>query len=162
MSEYIMERFHRNVSEAPNAPLFYDDTHPNGITFRQFDEMSARVYGWLKKQGIGREDFVLIHLPRGLTPFAVAAGIDRCMRLSCEAYHIAGMKFHRAASSHNTFNLHFFGVKLSEVLSDPVMAAIEGLAFFQGTKLLEAPRYIHGTVNSSAMVKSSLIRSGAG
>ena len=75
MSEYIMERFHRNVSEAPNAPLFYDDTHPNGITFRQFDEMSARVYGWLKKQGIGREDFVLIHLPRGLTPFAVAAGV---------------------------------------------------------------------------------------
>ena len=81
MSEYIMERFHRNVSEAPNAPLFYDDTHPNGITFRQFDEMSARVYGWLKKQGIGREDFVLIHLPRGLTPFAVAAGIDDECRL---------------------------------------------------------------------------------
>ena len=98
----------------------------------------------------------------GTVAFAVAAGIDRCMRLSCEAYHITGMKFHRAASSHNTFNLHFFGVKLSEILSDPVMAAIEGLTFFQSTKLLETPGYIHGTVDSFAMVKSSLIRSGTG
>ena len=73
--EYIFERFRRNVTEAPDAPFLYDDAHPNGITFRQFDEISARVYAWLKEKGIGREDFVLINLPRGVTPFVAAAGV---------------------------------------------------------------------------------------
>lgn len=73
--EYIFERFSRNVEETPDAPFLYDDAHPNGITFRQFDEISARVYAWLREKGIGREDFVLINLPRGITPFVAAAGV---------------------------------------------------------------------------------------
>ena len=73
--EYILEKFHRNVMTAPDAPFLYDETYPDGITFAQFDILSARVYSWLKKQGIGREDFVLINLPRGLTVFAAAAGV---------------------------------------------------------------------------------------
>ena len=73
--EYLLERFRRNVQEAPNQPFFYDDAHRNGITFAEFDDLSARVYAWLKGRGIGREDFVLIHLPRGAMPFAAAAGV---------------------------------------------------------------------------------------
>ena len=73
--EYIMERFRRNVQTGPDTPFLYDDAHPGGVTFAQFDDMSARVYGWLKKRGVGRENFVLIHLPRGLMPFVAAAGV---------------------------------------------------------------------------------------
>ena len=37
--------------------------------------MSGRIYGWLKDQRIGREDFVLIRLPRGIQPIIAMVGI---------------------------------------------------------------------------------------
>ena len=88
--EYILEKFHRNVMTAPDAPFLYDETYPDGITFAQFDILSARVYSWLKKQGIGRDDFVLINLPRGLTVFAAAAGVWK----AGAAFVIVGSLFH--------------------------------------------------------------------
>lgn len=73
--EYILERFLKNVKEGPDQPFFYDDLHRNGITCAEFDNYSGRVYAWLKAQGIGREDFVLINLPRGIMPFIAAVGV---------------------------------------------------------------------------------------
>ena len=37
--------------------------------------MSGRVYAWLKREGIGREDFVLINLPRGVLPVIAMIGV---------------------------------------------------------------------------------------
>ena len=73
--EYILERFLKNVKEGPDQPFFYDDKHPNGLTYAEFDDYSGRVYAWLKAQGIGREDFVLINLPRGILPLIAAVGV---------------------------------------------------------------------------------------
>ena len=73
--EYILERFKKNVTEGPDQPFFYDDDHRTGITFAEFDDYSGRVYAWLKARGIGREDFVLINLPRGVMPFMAATGV---------------------------------------------------------------------------------------
>ncbi len=75
MMEYIMERFARNVREGPDLPFLYDDLHREGLTFRQFDNLSGRVYAWLKARGIGRESFVLINLARGVRIFTAAAGV---------------------------------------------------------------------------------------
>lgn len=41
-----------------------DDIAQPGITYRQYDELSGRVYGYLKEHGIGREDSVFLLLPR--------------------------------------------------------------------------------------------------
>ena len=71
----LLERFSRNVAAAPDMPFLYDDTVPGGMTFARFDDMSGRVYGWLKTRGIGREDFVMIRVPRGIMPFVAAAGV---------------------------------------------------------------------------------------
>ena len=54
-----------------------DELHPNGITYRELQKLSGRVYAWLKKNGIGREQRVMIHLPRGLEACVVCVGVWR-------------------------------------------------------------------------------------
>lgn len=71
----ILESISEYRQRDPNAPMLFDDIHTKGITYAQLDDMSARVYGWLKAQGIGREDFVLINLPRGVLPVIAMVGI---------------------------------------------------------------------------------------
>ena len=73
--EYILDRFERNVRETPDAPFLYDDIYRSGMTYAEFDDLSARVYGWLKARGIGREQMVLICLPRGILPLVAAVGV---------------------------------------------------------------------------------------
>ena len=60
-----------------NTAILYDDAHSKGITYSQLDDMTAKIYGWLKTNGIGKEDFVLIDLPRGVLPIAAMLGVWR-------------------------------------------------------------------------------------
>ena len=71
----IMEMLQKYTAENPNAPILFDDAHSKGITYTQFDEMTGKVYAWLKEQGIGKEDFVLINLPRGVFPIIAMVGV---------------------------------------------------------------------------------------
>ena len=71
----ILEMLQKYTAENPNVPILFDDVHSKGITYAQFDEMTGRIYAWLKEQGIGREDFVLINLPRGVFPVAAMVGV---------------------------------------------------------------------------------------
>ena len=73
--EYIIKKLHSYTEEKPNAPILFDETHTKGLTYAQLDEMSGRLYGWLKDQGIGKEDFVLIDLPRGVLPVVAMIGV---------------------------------------------------------------------------------------
>ena len=59
-----------------NVPL-YDETLPKGVSFEQLCEKSGRVYSYLKERSIGKEDFVMIKLPRGVQPIIAAIGIWR-------------------------------------------------------------------------------------
>jgi len=72
---YFMERFQEIVREVPQLPIFADEQHPEGVTRAEVDERSARVYAWLKKRGIGREDMVMICLPRGADLPIAAIGV---------------------------------------------------------------------------------------
>ena len=71
----ILETLHNYTAENPNVPILFDDAHSKGITYSQFDEMTGRVYAWLREQGIGKEDFVLINLPRGVFPIVAMVGV---------------------------------------------------------------------------------------
>lgn len=73
--EYILERFAKNVAEGPDLPFLYDDAHRGGMSFAEFDDRSGRVYASLKARGIGREDMVMIRLPRGVMPWIAAVGV---------------------------------------------------------------------------------------
>ena len=73
--ESILSLLERYTAENPSAAILFDDAHAKGVTYAQFDEMTGRVYAYLKQHGVGRETFVLINLPRGILPIAAMIGV---------------------------------------------------------------------------------------
>ena len=71
----LLDRLEEYTKKDPNAAILFDEVHTKGITYAQLDDMSGRVYAWLKKEGIGKEDFVLINLPRGVLPVVAMIGV---------------------------------------------------------------------------------------
>ena len=59
-----------------HVPL-YDEATPKGVSFEQLRIMSGRVYAYLKARNIGKEDFVLINLARGVQPVIAMIGVWR-------------------------------------------------------------------------------------
>ena len=73
----IIEKLAGYARESGNTAILFDDAHSKGITYSQLDDITARIYGWLRAKGIGKEDFVLIDLPRGVLPIAAMLGVWR-------------------------------------------------------------------------------------
>lgn len=73
--ETIIHKLQDYTEKSPNSPILFDENYTKGLTYAQLDDMSGRVYGWLKKQGIGKENFVLIDLPRGVLPVIAMVGV---------------------------------------------------------------------------------------
>ena len=71
----ILELLEQYTEKTPNAAIMYDDAHTKGVTYAQLDDMSGRVYAYLKANGVGKEDFVLINLPRGVLPVVAMIGV---------------------------------------------------------------------------------------
>ncbi|MCR4744203.1 MAG: AMP-binding protein [Lachnospiraceae bacterium] len=72
---YFLDVFEKNLKEDPDKKMLIDDTYANGLSRRQVDDVSGRIYSWLSKKGIGREDFVLICMPRGVWSLAAMIGV---------------------------------------------------------------------------------------
>ena len=72
---YIIELLEKFCKETPTKAILFDDAHSKGVTYAQLDDMSGRVYNYLKKNNVGKEDFVLINLPRGILPIVAMIGI---------------------------------------------------------------------------------------
>ena len=73
--EYIIEKLRQYTEKKPDEAILFDDAHSKGITYRQLEDMSGRVYAYLRRNGIGREDFVLLDLPRGVMPVIAMIGV---------------------------------------------------------------------------------------
>ena len=71
----ILELLARYSTENPNAAILFDEANTKGITYAKLDELSGRVYAYLSDKGIGKEDFVLINLPRGILPIIAMIGV---------------------------------------------------------------------------------------
>ncbi len=65
------------LKSKPDMPILADDTIPEGLTRRQVNILSGKVYAYLKGKGIGKEDFVMICLPRGVKPVVAFFGVWR-------------------------------------------------------------------------------------
>lgn len=72
---YIADRWAELVAKEPSAVFLTEELSERSYTRREVDELSARVYAWLRRQGIGSEDFVLIQLPRDIRPFVAMLGV---------------------------------------------------------------------------------------
>ena len=74
-TKYILDVWTGYVSDHPNALALTDERHPRGLSRKRVDDISARVYAWLKERGIGREDFVFLCLPRGAAALMAILGV---------------------------------------------------------------------------------------
>ena len=63
---YFLDAWKENVTAGPDQLFLTDEVHPQGLTRRDTDELSGKVYAWLRKQEVGKEDFVLVCLPRSI------------------------------------------------------------------------------------------------
>ena len=73
----VIRQIMENVNTMRDKRILADDTVPKGITMGHLGEISGRVYAYLKNQGIGKEDFVMLCLPRGIQPIASMLGVWR-------------------------------------------------------------------------------------
>lgn len=71
----IIKLLEQYTEENPHAAILFDDAHTKGLTYTMLDDMTGRVYAYLKDKGIGKEDFVLIDLPRGVLPIVAMIGV---------------------------------------------------------------------------------------
>ncbi len=71
----ILEVLEQYTAEEPNTPILFDEAFAKGLTYSRLDEMTGRVYAYLKAKGIGKEDFVLINMPRGVLPIVAMLGV---------------------------------------------------------------------------------------
>lgn len=71
-----LERLEESVKSRPDSTaVIYDPD--SKMTFRELWQLSGKIYAWLKAKGIGYEDVVMYHLPRGLELYACMAGTMR-------------------------------------------------------------------------------------
>ena len=66
-----------NDAKTKHHVALYDEATPKGISYEQLRIVSGRVYAYLKARNIGKEDFVLIKLPRGVQPVIAMIGVWR-------------------------------------------------------------------------------------
>jgi len=71
----FIQRIRRNVEGSPDKIILSDGR--GEYTNRQLWELSSRVYAHLCGGGIGREDVVMLRLPRGAEAVMVAVGVWR-------------------------------------------------------------------------------------
>lgn len=69
----FIEKFEENVRNYPDKVILQDSE--TSLTFHELDELSGRVYAYLKQKGIGKEDFVMICLPRGVKCYEAFLGV---------------------------------------------------------------------------------------
>lgn len=69
----FIDKFEENVRLYPDKVILLDQK--TCLTLRELDELTGRIYAYLKGKNIGREDFVMISLPHGVAPYAAMIGI---------------------------------------------------------------------------------------
>lgn len=76
MTDFIQKLEENSKCYADNTAIVSAE-YPNGITYAELWEYSGRVYTWLKQNHIGREDIVLIYLPRSAEILVSMIGVIR-------------------------------------------------------------------------------------
>ena len=66
-----------NDAKMKHHAALYDEATPKGINYEQLRVTSGRVYAYLKARNIGKEDFVMIRLPRSVQPVIAMIGVWR-------------------------------------------------------------------------------------
>ena len=71
----FLETIKQNAITYKDKAILADDTVPKGLTYGKVDEISGRVYNYVHSKGLGKDDFVMICLPRGVKPIIAMIGV---------------------------------------------------------------------------------------
>ncbi len=71
----LFDKFMENAIRYKDRPFLADDSIPQGLTYGQVNDISGKVSAYLKSKGVGKEDFVMICLPRGVKPIISIMGV---------------------------------------------------------------------------------------
>ena len=71
----FLDRWRDMLADTPGFRILEDAETPRGYTVEEVDSLSGCVLAWLRARGIGREDIVLIRLPRGARPCIAMLGV---------------------------------------------------------------------------------------
>jgi acyl-coenzyme A synthetase/AMP-(fatty) acid ligase len=71
----FFEKYQESVKRYPDKTAFAYTGNGKTISYRELDEISGKAHRWLKGKGIGREDHVVIRLPRGAMIPAMMLGV---------------------------------------------------------------------------------------
>ena len=72
----FIERYETIVSRYKDRTACDDNVQK--LTYGELDERACKVYAKLKTLGIGKEDFVVVFLKRGVDTLAAILGILKC------------------------------------------------------------------------------------
>lgn len=71
----FFNRLERVFASLPEKTALCTDVDKDTITYAELDAYSGKVYRYLKEHGIGREDIVMLWLPRSTMAFAAMLGV---------------------------------------------------------------------------------------
>ena len=71
----FLNAIEENSRKNPDKIAVFDALSDTGLTYKQLDYLSGKIYCYLTKKGIQKEDFVAINLPRGAKPIVAMWGI---------------------------------------------------------------------------------------
>ena len=71
----LIKRFSENCSANSDDTAIIDVRTDTSMSYHELDVASGKVYRYLTEHGIGREDVVMIFLPRGARPFITIVGV---------------------------------------------------------------------------------------
>lgn len=75
MTMTFIEKFEENVRRYPDKVVLQDEHE--ALSLQTIYALSGRVYAYLKNHGIGKEQFVLIHLPYSVSAYVCLLGVWR-------------------------------------------------------------------------------------
>ena len=76
MEKYsLIKKINENCAAHPDDIAIIDVKTDTQVSYHELDVMSGKVFRYLDEHGIGREDVVMILLPRGAKPFAAVVGV---------------------------------------------------------------------------------------
>ncbi len=77
MQTYFVEKLKQNAENHPDRLALALDFGQEPVSFSELWEQSGRIYASLKAKGLGREDFVMLLLPRSPKMFVAMLGVLR-------------------------------------------------------------------------------------
>lgn len=78
----FLKRLEQNAEKYPDGKAL-SASSGSGFTYGELDAHSGRVYAYLAERGIGREDFVMICLPRGCEAVVAMLGVWKAGAAFC-------------------------------------------------------------------------------